>query len=68
MNVYIHLQAVCFLPKIMCDVETARAVRLCKTTVEPIFFKVPRTRVSQEIYTTIPQRERRNQLSVLLLL
>ena len=50
----VHLQAVCFLPKDMCDVrkvEIARAVRLCKATVEPIFFKVPRTRVSQ-IYTT----------------
>ena len=45
----VHLQAVCFLPKDMCDVrkvEIARAVRLCKATVEPIFFKVPRTRVS----------------------
>ena len=43
------MQAVCFLPKDMCDVRTveiARAVRLCKATVEPIFFKVPRTRVS----------------------
>ena len=46
----LHLpQAVCFLPKDLCDVrqvEIARAVRLCKTTVEPIFIKVPRTRVS----------------------
>ena len=43
------LLGVCFLPKDMCDVrkvEMERAVRLCKTTVEPIFFKVPRTRVS----------------------
>ena len=64
----VHLQAVCFLPKDMCDVrkvEIARAVRLCKTTVEPIFFKVPRTRVSQEIYTTIPQRERRNLSAII---
>ncbi|CAI8048905.1 Coronin-7 [Geodia barretti] len=40
-------QAVSYLPKDLCDVrrvEIARAVRLCKTTVEPIFFKVPRTR------------------------
>ena len=39
----------CFLPKDLCNVreaEIARAVRLCKTTVEPIFIKVPRTRVS----------------------
>jgi coronin-7 len=41
-------QAVCFLPKDLCDVrkvEIARAVRLCKTTVEPVFIKVPRTRM-----------------------
>jgi coronin-7 len=41
-------QAVSYLPKDLCDVrrvEIARAVRLCKTTVEPIFFKVPRTRM-----------------------
>lgn len=41
-------QAVCFLPKDLCDVrqvEIARAVRLCKTTIEPIFIKVPRTRM-----------------------
>ncbi|CAI8046126.1 Coronin-7 [Geodia barretti] len=40
-------QAVSYLPKYLCDVkrvEIARAVRLCKATVEPIFFKVPRTR------------------------
>ena len=44
-------QAVSYLPKDLCDVkrvEIARAVRLCKTTVEPIFFKVPRTRVSSK--------------------
>jgi coronin-7 len=41
-------QGVCFLPKDLCDVrkvEIARAVRLCKTTVEPVFIKVPRTRM-----------------------
>ena len=54
MHMYFHVinsfpQAVCFLPKDVCDVrqvEIARAIRLCKTTVEPIFIKVPRTRVS----------------------
>ena len=48
-TVLIYLQGVSFLPKDLCDVrqvEIARAVRLCKTTVEPIFIKVPRTRVS----------------------
>ena len=39
-----------FVTKDMCDVrqvEIARAVRLCKTTVQPVFIKVPRTRVSK---------------------
>lgn len=40
----------CFLPKTVCDVrdvEVARAVRLGKTTIEPVAFKVPRVRVSE---------------------
>ncbi|XP_030645865.1 coronin-7 isoform X1 [Chanos chanos] len=37
----------CFLPKTECevqDVEVARAVRLSKTTIEPVAFKVPRVK------------------------
>ena len=48
-SVMYSLQAVCFLPKDLCNVrqvEIARAVRLCKTTVQPIFIKVPRTKVN----------------------
>lgn len=41
-------QGLCFLPKTecdVCDVEVARAVRLGKTTIEPVAFRVPRVRV-----------------------
>lgn len=41
-------QAVAFLPKILCDVkrvEIARAIRLCKSSVESFYFTVPRTKV-----------------------
>ncbi|KAF4092609.1 hypothetical protein AMELA_G00022710, partial [Ameiurus melas] len=40
-------KGLCFLPKTVCDVrdvEVARAVRLGKTTIEPVAFKVPRVR------------------------
>ncbi|KAK3552873.1 hypothetical protein QTP86_024776 [Hemibagrus guttatus] len=40
-------KALCFLQKTACDirdVEVARAVRLSKTTIEPVAFKVPRVR------------------------
>ncbi|XP_026864929.2 coronin-7 isoform X1 [Electrophorus electricus] len=40
-------KGLCFLPKTQCnvrDVEVARAVRLGKTTIEPVAFKVPRVR------------------------
>ncbi|XP_006824884.1 LOW QUALITY PROTEIN: coronin-7-like, partial [Saccoglossus kowalevskii] len=40
-------QAMSFLPKITCDVkkvEVARALRLSKTTIEPIVFTVPRVK------------------------
>ncbi|MCJ8739482.1 hypothetical protein PDJAM_G00047780, partial [Pangasius djambal] len=40
-------KGLCFLPKTVCDVrdvEVARAVRLSKTTIEPVAFKVPRVR------------------------
>nr|XP_055050873.1 coronin-7 [Misgurnus anguillicaudatus] len=40
-------KGLCFLPKTECnvgDVEVARAVRLGKSTVEPLAFKVPRVR------------------------
>lgn len=46
----VPLQGLCFLPKTSCDVrdvEVARAVRLSKTTIEPVSFKVPRVRVSE---------------------
>ena len=42
-------QAVAFLPKNVCDVrkvEIARGIRLCKSSAEPISFRVPRVRVS----------------------
>lgn len=41
-------QGLCFLTKTECnvrDVEVARAIRLGKTTIEPLAFKVPRVRV-----------------------
>ncbi|KAG1927038.1 coronin-1C [Pimephales promelas] len=41
-------KGLCFLPKTecdVCDVEVARAVRLGKTTIEPVAFRVPRVRV-----------------------
>lgn len=41
-------QAVSFLPKYLCDVrkvEFARAIRLTTTTIEPMSFSVPRTRM-----------------------
>ena len=41
-------QAVSFLPKTLCDVkrvEIARAVRLCKSSVELFYFTVTRTKV-----------------------
>ncbi|XP_036445907.1 coronin-7-like isoform X1 [Colossoma macropomum] len=40
-------KGLCFLPKTECDVrdvEIARAIRLGKTTIEPVAFKVPRVR------------------------
>ncbi|KAI4890469.1 hypothetical protein NFI96_021847 [Prochilodus magdalenae] len=40
-------KGLCFLPKIECevrDVEIARAIRLGKTTIEPVAFKVPRVK------------------------
>ncbi|KAF7698253.1 coronin-7 isoform X1 [Silurus meridionalis] len=40
-------KGLCFLPKTVCDVhdvEVARAVRLGKTSIEPVAFKVPRVR------------------------
>ncbi|XP_077069852.1 coronin-7 [Siphateles boraxobius] len=40
-------KGLCFLPKTecdVCDVEVARAVRLGKTTIEPVAFRVPRVR------------------------
>ncbi|XP_062874509.1 coronin-7 [Trichomycterus rosablanca] len=40
-------KGLCFLPKTMCDVrevEVARAIRLSKTTIEPVAFKVPRVK------------------------
>ena len=43
------LQGIGFLPKVVCDVkrvEIARAIRLCQTSVEGIFFTVPRAKVS----------------------
>lgn len=49
------LQGLCFLPKTECDVrdvEVARAVRLGKTTIEPVAFKVPRVKVRE---TFIPE-------------
>jgi coronin-7 len=45
-STYPH-QAVAFLHKTACDVrkvEIARAIRLCKSSAEPISFKVPRVR------------------------
>ncbi len=41
-------QGLCFLPKAECDVrdvEVARAIRLGKTTIEPVAFRVPRVKV-----------------------
>ncbi|XP_051573038.1 coronin-7 isoform X3 [Myxocyprinus asiaticus] len=40
-------KGLCFLPKTECDVrdvEVARAIRLSKTTIEPLAFRVPRVR------------------------
>ncbi|TSK62521.1 Coronin-7 [Bagarius yarrelli] len=40
-------KGLCFLPKTVCnvcDVEVARAVRLSKTSIEPVAFKMPRIR------------------------
>lgn len=37
-----------FLPKVVCDVkkvEIARGVRLCKSSIEPFFIRVPRNKV-----------------------
>lgn len=42
------VQAVAFLPKVLCDVrrvEIARAVRLLGDSLEPVFFTVPRAKV-----------------------
>uniref|UniRef100_W5LHR0 Coronin n=1 Tax=Astyanax mexicanus TaxID=7994 RepID=W5LHR0_ASTMX len=42
-----HKQGLSVLPKVECDVrdvEIARAIRLGKTTIEPVAFKVPRVR------------------------
>lgn len=44
------VQGLAFLPKTecdVCDVEVARALRLNKTSIEPVSFRVPRVRVSQ---------------------
>ncbi|XP_077983604.1 coronin-7-like [Glandiceps talaboti] len=41
-------QAISFLPKTECDVkqvEVAKALRLTKTTIEPVVFKVPRVKM-----------------------
>uniref|UniRef100_A0A8C2GFE2 Coronin n=1 Tax=Cyprinus carpio TaxID=7962 RepID=A0A8C2GFE2_CYPCA len=41
-------KGLCFLPKAECDVrdvEVARAIRLGKTTIEPVAFRVPRVKV-----------------------
>lgn len=48
-------QGLCFLPKIECDVrdvEVARAIRLGKSTIEPVAFRVPRVRVRHPHTTT----------------
>lgn len=48
-------QGLCFLPKTECDVrdvEVARAIRLGKTTIEPVAFRVPRVRVKDPLTTT----------------
>uniref|UniRef100_A0A671T740 Coronin n=1 Tax=Sinocyclocheilus anshuiensis TaxID=1608454 RepID=A0A671T740_9TELE len=40
-------KGLCFLPKAecdVCDVEVARAIRLGKTTIEPVAFRVPRVK------------------------
>ena len=45
-------QAVAYLPKTHCDVrkvEVARGVRLCKTSVEPFVFRIPRVKVRQDM-------------------
>ena len=44
-------QGVSYLPKVLCDirkVEIARGVRLCKSSIELFFVKVPRTKVWRE--------------------
>jgi coronin-7 len=41
-------QAIKFLPKTLCNVKTvevARGVRLCKSTIEPLGFKIPRVKM-----------------------
>ena len=46
-------QAVGFLQKSLCDVkkvEVARGVRLCKTTVEPFMFRIPRVKVIDTLF------------------
>uniref|UniRef100_A0A671T921 Coronin n=1 Tax=Sinocyclocheilus anshuiensis TaxID=1608454 RepID=A0A671T921_9TELE len=46
-------KGLCFLPKAecdVCDVEVARAIRLGKTTIEPVAFRVPRVKVRKEFF------------------
>uniref|UniRef100_A0A8C1U8V4 Coronin n=1 Tax=Cyprinus carpio TaxID=7962 RepID=A0A8C1U8V4_CYPCA len=46
-------KGLCFLPKAECDVrdvEVARAIRLGKTTIEPVAFRVPRVKVRKEFF------------------
>uniref|UniRef100_A0A672NKY1 Coronin n=1 Tax=Sinocyclocheilus grahami TaxID=75366 RepID=A0A672NKY1_SINGR len=46
-NRFIQQCGLCFLPKAecdVCDVEVARAIRLGKTTIEPVAFRVPRVK------------------------
>uniref|UniRef100_A0A9J8AZC9 Coronin n=1 Tax=Cyprinus carpio carpio TaxID=630221 RepID=A0A9J8AZC9_CYPCA len=46
-NRFIQQCGLCFLPKAECnvrDVEVARAIRLGKTTIEPVAFRVPRVK------------------------